>query len=146
MRKDSNRIVILDGYTENPGDLSWEEFEKYGSVAVYDRTKPEETAERIGNAEIVLTNKTVLDESIMAQCPGLKYIGVLATGFNVVDVAAADVLSVEPPVGNPLLDAPNMLITPHIAWASREARQRLMRMAEENLQAFLEGAPVHVVS
>lgn len=89
MKTDSNRIVILDGYTENPGDLSWEGFEKYGSVTVYDRTKPEETAERIGNAEIVLTNKTVLDESIMAQCPGLKYIGVLATGFNVVDVAAA---------------------------------------------------------
>lgn len=115
MRKDSNRIVILDGYTENPGDLSWEGFEKYGSVTVYDRTKPEETVERIGNAEIVLTNKTVLDESIMAQCPGLKYIGVLATGFNVVDVVAADVLSVEPPIRIPLLDAPNMLITPHIA-------------------------------
>ena len=56
-----NRIVILDGYTENPGDLSWEGFGKYGSFTVYDRTKPEEAAERIGNAEIVLTNKTVLD-------------------------------------------------------------------------------------
>ena len=84
-----NRIVILDGYTENPGDLSWEGFGKYGSFTVYDRTKPEEAAERIGNAEIVLTNKTVLDEGIMEQCPKLQYIGVLATGFNVVDVAAA---------------------------------------------------------
>ena len=60
--------------------------------------------------------------------------------------AAADVLSVEPPMGNPLLDAPNMLITPHIAWATKEARQRLMQMAEENLKAFLEGTPIHVVS
>ena len=58
----------------------------------------------------------------------------------------ADVLSVEPPMGNPLLDAPNMLITPHIAWATKEARRRLMQMAEENLKAFLEGTPIHVVS
>ncbi len=318
-----DKIIILDGYTENPGDLSWDGFHKYGEVTVYDRTRPEEIAERIGDAGIVLTNKTPLDESIMARCPKLRYIGVLATGFNVVDVkaaaerniivtnipeygtdtvaqytmalllelchhvgahsdsvrkgewekspdfcywrfpqielsgktmgivgygrigkkvarlaeafgmrvlvhsghtlseeelsenirqkpfkellgesdvislhcpltaetrglidreiiaqmkdgvlilndsrgpliveedlrealisgkvagAAVDVLSAEPPAGNPLQDAPNMLITPHIAWASKEARQRLMQTAEENLHAFLEGTPIHVVS
>lgn len=318
------KIVILDGYTENPGDLSWDGFDKFGSVTVYDRTKPEETAERIADAAIVLTNKTVLDETIMRQCPHMKYIGVLATGFNVVDIkaaaqhgitvtnipgygtdtvaqytmalllelchhvgvhadsvregewgrcpdfcfwkfpqmelcgkvmgiigygrigkktaklaeafgmkvlvhsghpvpaaelsenmaqkpleellaradvislhcplteqtkglinketiaqmkdgvllvntsrgplineadlkealcsgkiagAAADVLSTEPPAADhPLLDAPNMLITPHIAWAAKEARQRLMQTAVDNLEAFLTGKPVHVVS
>ena len=82
-------IVVLDGYTLNPGDLSWEGFEKLGNVAVYDRTPPAEIAVRAADAEVVLTNKTVLSREILAQLPKLKYIGVLATGYNVVDVEAA---------------------------------------------------------
>lgn len=317
------KIVILDGYTENPGDLSWEGFEQFGEVKVYDRTEPEKVVERIGDARIVLTNKTVLNKEILDQCPSIAYIGVLATGYNVVDVkaaaerkivvtnipgygtntvaqytmalllelchhvgahsdsvkcgdwsrcrdfcywnypqmelegkvlgiigygrigkkvarlaeafgmhvlvhsgheveednltenirqakltelltqsdvislhcplnestkgiinrqtigmmkngvliindsrgpliceedlreallngkvagAAVDVLSVEPPEeSNPFLEVPNLLITPHIAWATKEARQRLMGMAVENLAAFLAGEPIHVV-
>lgn len=82
-------IVILDGYTENPGDLSWEGFEALGKTVVYDRTPEGMAAERIGDAEAVLTNKTVITEEIMDACPGLNYIGVLATGYNVVDTAGA---------------------------------------------------------
>lgn len=83
------KIVILDGYTENPGDLSWEGFEAIGELTVYDRTKHEEIISRIGNAEIVITNKTPLDVNVFDACPSIKYIGVLATGYNVVDVNAA---------------------------------------------------------
>ena len=83
------KIVILDGYTENPGDLSWDEMKKYGELIVYDRTPAELTQLRIVDAEIVITNKTAITADILAQCPNVKYIGVLATGYNVVDVAAA---------------------------------------------------------
>ena len=83
------RIVILDGYSANPGDLSWKELEQMGEVTVYDRTSPSETVERAADADIVLTNKVVLDREKIAQLPRLKYIGVLATGYNVVDIEAA---------------------------------------------------------
>ena len=83
------KIVILDGYTANPGDLSWNGLEKLGEVSVYDRTKPSETLERVADAEIVLTNKVVITREMMAKLPQLKYIGVLATGYNVVDNVAA---------------------------------------------------------
>ena len=83
------KIVVLDGYTENPGDLSWKEFERLGELTVYDRTPAELTVERACCADILYTNKTVLSEDIMKQCKNLKFIGVLATGYNVVDVAAA---------------------------------------------------------
>ena len=83
------KIVILDGYTANPGDLSWNGLEKLGEVSVYDRTKPSETLERVADAEIVLTNKVVITREMMAKLPQLKYIGVLATGYNVVDIVAA---------------------------------------------------------
>ncbi|MCR4957118.1 MAG: D-2-hydroxyacid dehydrogenase [Prevotella sp.] len=83
------KIVILDGYTANPGDLSWNELEALGQVTVYDRTKPGETVARAADADIVLTNKVVLSSEVIAQLPRLKYIGVLATGYNVVDMAAA---------------------------------------------------------
>ena len=83
------KIVILDGYTANPGDLSWEELEKLGEVTVYDRTKPSETVERAAEAEVVLTNKVIIGREEMAQLPHLQYIGVLATGYNVVDIKAA---------------------------------------------------------
>lgn len=86
------KIVILDGYTENPGDLSWEGFENIGELDVYDRTSLSDIKEaisRIGDAEAVLTNKTPLPKAVIDASPNLKYIGVLATGYNVVDVDAA---------------------------------------------------------
>lgn len=83
------KIVVLDGYTLNPGDISWEEMERLGELTVYDRTPQELIAERIGQAEIVFTNKTPLTGDTMQKCGRMKYIGVLATGYNVVDVEAA---------------------------------------------------------
>lgn len=83
------KIVILDGYGMNPGDLSWAPFEALGDVTVYDYTAPEEVAERMKGAEAILTNKTVITEELINGCETLKYIGVLATGFNVVDLKAA---------------------------------------------------------
>ena len=83
------KIVILDGYSADPGDLSWEELEQMGELTVYDRTSPSETVQRAANADVVLTNKVVLDREKIAQLPRLKYIGVLATGYNVVDIEAA---------------------------------------------------------
>lgn len=316
-------IVVLDGYALNPGDQTWEGFEKLGEVTVYDRTPAEQVVSRARGAEAILTNKTPLSREVLAQLPRLKYIGVLATGYNVIDVGAAtekniivsnvpdygsysvaqltfalllelchhvqrhsdsvrdgkwsaskdwcywdyplvelagktmgiigfgsigekvgdiassfgmnllgasrrrsdqsrrknfrwasieellresdvvsihapltpetkglinrdalhtmkqsaflintsrgpiivdsdlaaalnsgviagagiDVLSAEPPpADNPLFTAKNCIITPHIAWATQEARRRLMAMAVENLRAFLEGRPVNVVA
>ncbi|MCD8117409.1 MAG: D-2-hydroxyacid dehydrogenase [Oscillospiraceae bacterium] len=84
------KIVILDGYTVNPGDLSWKKMEELGEVSVYDRTLGEdETVRRIGDAEVVVTNKCPITRSVMDHCPGLRYIAVTATGYNVVDVACA---------------------------------------------------------
>ena len=83
------RIVILDGYSANPGDLSWEGLEQLGTLTVYDRTSPSETVARAADADVVLTNKVVISREVMAELPQLKYIGVLATGYNVVDIAAA---------------------------------------------------------
>lgn len=83
------KIVILDGYSVNPGDLSWSEIENLGELTVYDRTSPDDVVARTVDADIVLTNKVVLSASVIEQLPKLKYIGVLATGFNVVDIEAA---------------------------------------------------------
>ena len=83
------KIVILDGYTANPGDLLWEGLEELGEVMVYERTKPSETVARAAEAEVVLTNKVVIGREEMAQLPHLQYIGVLATGYNVVDLQEA---------------------------------------------------------
>lgn len=83
------KIVILDGYTLNPGDLSWEPLKELGEVTVYERTAPKDVCKRSEGAEVVFTNKVVLDEAVLEKLPSLKYIGVLATGYNVVDVAAA---------------------------------------------------------
>ena len=83
------KIVVLDGFTANPGDLSWKGLEELGTVTVYDRTRPEETVARAADADIVLTNKVIISREIMMQLPQLKYIGVLATGYNVVDIEAA---------------------------------------------------------
>ena len=293
------KIVILDGYTENPGDLSWAQLEAFGELTVYDRT-PYETAEiirRIGNAEIVVTNKVPLTRKVLEACPNIRFIAVLATGYNVVDTASArargipvsnvpaygtaavgqfaiallleicshvahhseavhagrwesapdwtfwdyplielagktmgivgfgrigqtiaryvdrgelfassdviclhcplfpetvgminrdtiaqmkdgvilinnsrgglvveqdladalnsgkvlaaglDVVSTEPiRADNPLLKAKNCFITPHISWAPKEARQRILDCTADNLRAFLDGKPIHVVN
>ena len=89
---DKHRIVVLDGYTENPGDLSWEQLEAFGEVTVYDRTSYSESdliAERIGDADIAVVNKTPVSAATMDRCPDLKGIFVLATGYNIVDVSYA---------------------------------------------------------
>lgn len=83
------KIVVLDGYAANPGDLSWDALRQLGELTVYDRTAPEETIGRIGGAEIVLLNKTPLGADVFAACPELKLVSVLATGYNIVDTAAA---------------------------------------------------------
>ncbi len=83
------KIVVLDGYTLNPGDLSWGEINQLGNCIVYDRTPPELTVERSKDATIILTNKVIISKEIIDQLPKLKYIGVLATGYNVVDVKAS---------------------------------------------------------
>lgn len=86
------KIVVLDGYALNPGDLSWQGFEELGEVTVYDRTSytdKQEIIERIRDAEAILTNKTPITADVLKACPQLTYIGVLATGYNVVDLAAA---------------------------------------------------------
>ena len=82
-------IVVLDGYAANPGDLCWDELQALGECTIYDRTAPAEVLERAAGAEILLTNKNVLTAEHMAALPELKYIGVLATGYNIVDTAAA---------------------------------------------------------
>ncbi len=315
------KIVVLDGYTTNPGDVSWDELKKIGETVIYERTSPEDVVERAKDAEIILTNKVCITETLIKQFKKLKYIGVLATGYNVVDLEAArkrgilvtnipaystesvaqmvfahlfnvtnnvnhyasenrkgrwnkskdfcywddelteinkktigivglgnigrrvaeiahafgmtviaetsksqddlpiyiykvtreqlfaksdvitlhcplnrntekminktslskmkrkailintgrgklvdddelaealdkstikaycaDVLTDEPPVDNPLLRSPNAYITPHIAWATREARERLIRTATENIRCFVDGHPQNVVN
>lgn len=83
------KIVILDGYTSNPGDLSWEAFSALGELTVYDRSAEEEVISRIGDAEVVFVNKVVLSREVIEACPSIKFIGVLATGYNIVDIDAA---------------------------------------------------------
>ena len=86
------KIVVLDGYTENPGDLSWDGLAALGELAVYDRTSladPAEAIARIGDAEVVVTNKTPVTRAVLEACPGVRFIAVLATGYNVVDCACA---------------------------------------------------------
>ncbi len=83
------KIVVLDGYTLNPGDLDWAPLKALGSCVIHPRTAAEQIIERAGDAEIVLTNKTVLSDPTLAMLPKLKYIGVLATGVNIVDLDAA---------------------------------------------------------
>jgi glycerate dehydrogenase len=83
------KIIVLDGYAMNPGDLSWNWLEKYGTFMVFDRTEARQAVERIGNADAVLVNKVPITEDVMSSCPDLRYIGVNATGYNVVDIAGA---------------------------------------------------------
>ena len=88
------KIVILDAYAANPGDLSWDGLRAFGELTVYDRTAPEQVLERIADAEVVYTNKTVLTRELLCQCKNLKLVSVLATGYNVVDVEAAKELGI----------------------------------------------------
>lgn len=83
------KIVIVDGHTLNPGDLSWEPFENFGEVVVYARTSPEQLVERCQDADIILTNKVKLDREALLQLTHLKYIGVIATGFDIIDLKTA---------------------------------------------------------
>ena len=83
------KIIILDGFVANPGDLSWEPLAALGELTVHEYTAPQDVIDRIGDAPIILTNKTVISADVMAACPNLRYIGVLATGYNVVDIAEA---------------------------------------------------------
>lgn len=85
------KIVVLDGYTLNPGDLNWKGIEQFGACEIHDRTDhaPEKVIKAIGDAEIIFTNKTPLPKEVLEKAPSVKYIGVLATGYNVVDVVAA---------------------------------------------------------
>jgi glycerate dehydrogenase len=88
------KIVVLDGYTLNPGDISWNSLKQLGEVIIYDRTSAEKIVERSKDAEILLTNKTPLDAAALSQLPLLQYIGVLATGYNVIDVSKATELGI----------------------------------------------------
>lgn len=83
------KIVVMDGHAANPGDMSWDAFRQFGDVVVYERTRSDEVIEHALGAEMVFTNKVVFDDSVMEQLPDLKYIGILATGTNVVDIPAA---------------------------------------------------------
>ncbi|MBA4410802.1 MAG: glycerate dehydrogenase [Odoribacter sp.] len=83
------KIVVLDGFALNPGDLSWERLIDLGDCHIFDRTKPEEMFERISDSEVIITNKVVIDKELISRLPKLKYIGVTATGYNVVDVKVA---------------------------------------------------------
>jgi len=82
-------IIVLDGHTLNPGDLSWEPWQQYGDIIVYERTSPEEIVHRCAAADIVLTNKVPLNADTLAKLPLLQYIGVTATGYNIIDIGAA---------------------------------------------------------
>lgn len=83
------KIAVMDGHGVNPGDMSWKPFDEIGQITVYPRTAPEEVVAHVGDADIVLTNKTVFNADVISQLPNVKYIGVLATGYNVVDTEAA---------------------------------------------------------
>jgi len=83
------KIVVLDIPKENPGELDWSELSRLGDVTMYTRTLDHQTVERIGNAELVLINKTPMTQAVFESCPQICYLGVIATGFNMVDLAAA---------------------------------------------------------
>lgn len=87
-------IVVLDGYSVNPGDMSWKGFENLGNLTVYDRTSPDRIVERAADAQVVITNKVPLKGDVLRALPNLKYVGVLATGYNIIDLDAARELGV----------------------------------------------------
>jgi lactate dehydrogenase-like 2-hydroxyacid dehydrogenase len=146
-------------YALNPGDLNWEGLERLASCTIYDRTSPEKVVERVGDAELVLTNKTILVRPILEKLPRLRYIGVLATRVNVIDIDFARergvtvtnvagygpasvaqmvfalLLEMTQPVGH------HSELVRRSAWATRAARERLMAIVTDNLAAFMAGQP-----
>lgn len=94
LKNKKNKIVILDSFTLNPGDLSWDLFNELGEITIYERTYPNEILQRIGDANIIFTNKVILNEEILRKSPNLEYIGVLAAGYNVVDLNVATELGI----------------------------------------------------
>src|SRR5690606_23537147 len=96
LKKTKMKMIVLDGYTLNPGDLTWEGLKQFGDLKVYDRTdfNPKTIIETIGDAEVVFTNKVPLSKEILSQVPNLKYIGVLATGYNIIDIETANELNI----------------------------------------------------
>lgn len=82
-------IVVLDGHVANPGDMSWSRLEALGKLTIYERTAPEQIVERINTAQAVILNKTVISKTVFETCPNIRYIGLLSTGYNVVDIEAA---------------------------------------------------------
>ncbi|MFA6471390.1 MAG: D-2-hydroxyacid dehydrogenase [Candidatus Latescibacterota bacterium] len=123
-------IVVLDGYTLNPGDLSWKDIESIGRCTVYDRTAPEDVLRRCEKADVVLTNKTLLSRETIFALPRLRYIGVMATGYNVVDLEAAGERGI--PVTNvPVYGTPSVVqmvfallleMTQHVAYHAETVR------------------------
>ncbi len=83
------KLTVLDGHAANPGDLSWDSFKKYADITFYDRTPAELTSQRIGDSDAIFLNKVIINKEVLDKCPNLKYIGVMATGYNVVDLKAA---------------------------------------------------------
>lgn len=94
MRRKKMKIIVFDGHTINPGDLSWAPLESFGQVTVYDATAPEDARQRLGEAEVLITSKCPVTREFMAQCPNLKYIGSTATGYNNIDVKGAASLGI----------------------------------------------------
>lgn len=127
------KIVVLDGYTENPGDLSWDGLKELGECRIYDRTPAELVEERIKGAEAVFTNKTVITEEMMSASPELKFIGVLATGYNIVDIKAAAKR------GIPVCNVPNYS-TDSVAQFTMALILELCHHIGEHSRAVMEGA------
>lgn len=126
------KIVVLDGYTLNPGDLTWEAFKALGEFETHDRTPTALTVGRARDAEIVLTNKTLLDRAVIAALPRLRYIGVLATGYNVVDIEAARERGV------PVTNVPEYG-TPNVAQAAFALLLELTNRTGHHAQTVSEG-------
>lgn len=125
-------IVVLDGYALNPGDLSWKGLELLGDVTVYDRTPADQIYERAKEAEVLLTNKTPLSAEMLSRLPRLRYVGVLATGYNVVDVKAAKELGVA------VTNVP-AYSTPSVVQMTFSLLFALCTRAQEHSQAVREG-------
>ena len=121
----------------NPGDLTWSALDRFGNVTVHERTPRAELRERLADADIAIANKVVWDEEALSWAPRLKLVALASTGYNVVDLNAARAHGVT---------VCNVPITPHIAWATREARARLLDEIAKNIGAFLAGTPRNVVS
>ena len=125
------RIVVVDGHTLNPGDLSWRELEALGEVTVYERTPPAEIVARTSGAEVVLTNKVVLSRAVIGQLPALRFVGVTATGYNVVDmdatrerrIAVSNVPAYATPAVTQMVFAHLMNLTLHVAEHSESVRR-----------------------